>query len=188
MRWKILISLLLSAVFSAGFARAQETVTYKGSLSDFYEGRETEVSGHLSFQGVEIDGTLEECKQRLRSAKFRYGKVKSEPIMLGKFGKLPIKLQLGTVPGTDLVYVFVVSYSKKSSWMALENQYQSVKMKLTALYGQPSVIDENVERAYVSVISTPKGDITLATEDMCLKIYFVDKANSDIAQAMKSEK
>jgi len=177
------ILLLLSATI---LASAQGNYGFRGSLSDFYSrGESNEPVGHMQFEGVEINGSLQSCMTRLKEQlKFKPShKDKTEPFMEGNYGKEKVEIRLGTVPGHDLVYMFVVTYPRRNSWATLSTLYESVKMKLTLKYGQPVGTDENNPPEYLAVFDTPEGDITLSTtEDGYVRIYFQDKINLELAR------
>ena len=177
------IVLLLAAAFVSS---AQGNYGFRGSLSDFYSrGESEEPAGHMYFEGVEINGSLQSCMGRLKDVlKFKPShKDKTEPFMEGNYGKEKVEIRLGTVPGHDLVYMFVVTYPRRTSWAALSTLYESVKMKLTLKYGSPVGTDENNPPEYLAVFDTPEGDITLSTtEEGYLRIYFQDKINLELAR------
>ena len=128
------ILLLLSATI---LASAQGNYGFRGSLSDFYSrGESNEPVGHMQFEGVEINGSLQSCMTRLKEQlKFKPShKDKTEPFVEGNYGKEKVEIRLGTVPGHDLVYMFVVTYPRRNSWATLSTLYDNPQSPLLEIH------------------------------------------------------
>lgn len=184
------LRIFLPLVISLGVACALVTPAHAQytSLSDFYEQNyAVPVTEHLAFEGIEIDGHLQDLMDTFKR-ELRYksaGPVKGDPLMSGKFGNDKITVQFGTVPGSDLVYILVATFQPTGSWTGMQTKYENLKVKLISRYGEPTRLNENDPMQNLCVFVRPEGDITLSTnQDGRIRIYFVDKKNSDKARQL----
>ena len=178
----LLIS-LLAVLLPQERSSAQDRVSIKSSVMDFYDNSNEE-TGHLRFEGVEINGSLQSVMRNLRkSLKFKPSAGERDPLMKGKWRGDEVDLRLGTIPNHDLVYVLVLTYPPFKTPEAMKSKYESCKLKLTSRFGEPADIDEEAPFNQITVFQCPEGTVTLATSsDWCVRIYYMDKHNNEIAQ------
>lgn len=145
-----------------------------------------EDGGHLTFEGVEISGSVEQVMTAFRKQlKFKpSGSSLNDPVMRGKFGNDKVSVLFGTVPGMDLVYVMMLQYQKSDSFSGMQARYDNVRLKLSSLYGEPSSSNEDDPMHYLTVFLCPEGQITLTTsEDGIVRIFFQDEKNAQLAKS-----
>ena len=169
-------------------------------------------SGHLSFKGVPIDGTLGQYTEAMKSKGFSYvGTQDGMSILMGDFaGFKGCTIGVSTLQNKDLVNTIGVIFPEKDSWTLLYGNYSTLKEMLTEKYGQPSTCVETFETSpqprddnsrmyevkfdrckYFSVFSTENGDIELSISNSSMSCFvllkYYDKINSDIVRAAAME-
>ena len=96
--------------------------------------------GHLSFEGMSLEGEYNTFTRIMRRNGFRFSsKDQQEPFMHGKVLGEEAEVTILVTPKTYQVYMLMVSYPQRSGWETLKNQYNSMKMKLYARYGDPQM-------------------------------------------------
>ncbi len=146
-------------------------------------------SGHLTFEGIEINGTIEQVMTAFRKQlKFKpSGASINDPVMKGKFGNDKVTVLFGTPPGMDLVYVMMLQYQKSDSFTGMQTRYENVRLKLTSLYGEPETSNETDPMHCLTVFLCPEGQVTLTTsEDNVVRIFFQDEKNAQLAKQASS--
>ena len=120
--------------------------------------------------------------------------------MEGKVLGQEAKVTLLVTPKTYRVYMVLASYPQRETWAQLKNQYDSMKMKLFARYGEPQLSLEQFatrraerdpmsaledgECSFVSNWTVPGGEIALSiAADARVQIYFMDAAGMALADA-----
>lgn len=156
---------------------------------------------HLSFEGMSLEGEYNTFTRIMRRNGFRFSsKDKQEPFMRGKVLGEMADLTILVTPKTYQVYMIMVSYPQRTGWETLKNQYDSMKMKLFARYGNPemsveqfsSPLAENNPIAalehgnctFVTNYRAPGGEIILSlSQDARVQLYFMDAAGMALATA-----
>lgn len=84
---------------------------------------------HLTFLGVEIDGSMTSFVEKMKAKGFTpIGGVIDNMIgMKGTFTNKPILLNIARTPGTRKVYRIGVFYKKNNSWYSLKSDYDKLK-------------------------------------------------------------
>lgn len=162
-------------------------------------------TGHLSFKGVPIDGTLDHYVKEMRQKGFTLVNTeKGYATLRGDFaGIKDCEVNVCTLDAVDLVSNIGVIFPAQITWTRLEGDYRSLKRDLTTKYGQPSecverfdspYIDDDSDRLhslmfdtcrYYTVWSTELGDIELSLQrDELLHCYvflkYYDRANDSV--------
>lgn len=156
---------------------------------------------HLRFEGLSLSGDYNSFARQLRKKHFRFKtKDHQEPFMEGKVLGEKADVTILVTPKSYQVYMILASYPQRESWALLKNQYESMKMKLFARYGDPqhsletfasaaAEADplEGLSTGYTSYVSTwvvPGGEIIMSlSEDARVQIYFMDKEGMARANA-----
>ena len=168
---------------------------------------QTNVSDHLSFKGVPIDGTLNEYVTKMKQGGFVMLGTEDGVVMLkGDFASYKdCIIGVTTLKGKDLVSKITVIFPALESWSSLSSNYLNLKEMLTEKYGDPS---ESVEKfdvygdpkddgtkfmyvqldkcKYYSIFKTEKGNIELQIRgnhsSSFVTLSYFDKINSDIVK------
>lgn len=126
----------------------------------------TAQTGHLTFKGVPIDGTLNEFVGKLKQKGLtQIGKDKGVAILEGEFAAFK-GCTIGVYEHeSGLVNRVGVMFPKRDTWSMLYSDYSKLKEMLTQKYGEPSDVTEEFQG-----YSTPRtdGDKMYAVElDRC---------------------
>ena len=164
-----------------------------------------EESGHLTFKGVPIDGTLNEYVAKMKQAGFTHiGTQDGTAILQGDFaGFKGCTIGVATLKTTNKVNTIGVIFPEQDDWASLENNYAHLKSMLTEKYGEPSDCVETFQGSilpqtdndklyelkmdrctWYTTYSTPKGDIQLSMENQSaiscyVLLRYFDKINTD---------
>lgn len=98
------------------------------------------VSEHMTFKGIPIDGTLNSFVTKLKQKGFTHiGTDDGVAMFRGDFAAYK-NCTVGAVSSKekDLVVKVAVIFPSHETWSALENNYLSLKQMLTTKYGEPS--------------------------------------------------
>lgn len=170
-------------------------------------------SGHLTFKGVPIDGTLTEYVSKMKAAGFSLLETEDgTAILQGDFaGFKGCKIGVSTLKATDVVNTIGVIFPECEDWSSLENRYELIKLMLTQKYGQPAECLEKFQTyrepndngskltclkmeqcIYYTIFETAKGKIRLSLEHVWGRGCFVmlqywDKINTDTVRAQALE-
>lgn len=163
-------------------------------------------TGHLTFKGIPIDGTLNEFVGKLKQKGLSHlGTEQGVALLSGEFAAHKGCTIAAIAHESGSVYRVGVIFPEKDTWMRLYNDYLSLKEMLTQKYGEPvSVVeefqsyggggsdDDNMKMHYVkydkcryfSVFSTDGGSIELRIDhNELLSCYVVliyeDTTNGD---------
>lgn len=154
---------------------------------------------HLRFEGLPLMGRYDTFTRQLRKKHFHFTtKDHQEPFMEGKVLGVRADVVLLVTPKTYRVYMVVASYPQRETWAQLKNQYDSMKMKLFARYGEPQLsLEQFVNRqaeedplaaladgtcSFVSNWEVPGGEIALSiAADAKVQIYFMDAEGMALA-------
>lgn len=162
---------------------------------------------HLLFEGLPMMSDYATFTRQLRKKKhFHFtSKDHQEPFMEGKVLGERADIILVVTPDTYQVYMVVVSYPVRQTWAQLKNQYDSMKMKLFARYGDPQVSLEQFtslraevnpmsrlesgECSFVSTWTVPGGEIVLSIgADAQVHLYYMDKEGMAAASAAEGQR
>lgn len=107
-------------------------------------------SGHLTFKGIQIDGTLNQFVSNMKSAGFFSAGQKDGTVVLkGDFaGYKGCYIIVSTLRNKDLVSRIVVMFPECSNWSILDGNYSKLKEMLTTKYGEPSESVEEFQNSY----------------------------------------
>ena len=163
-----------------------------------------DTSGHLTFKGIAIDGTLDEYVSKMKRIGFRHLSTNDGNAMLeGDFASYKnCIISVSTLKQKDLVHKIDVMFPDKDKWSTLSGNYFDLKQLLTEKYGIPSNIVEEFDTRieprddqskmyevqfdhckYYSNWTVDKGEIQLSIEHIgmrrCfIKLTYFDKSNS----------
>jgi hypothetical protein len=187
---KILISLILVLAVTVSFAQ-------------------TQLSAHISFKGVPIDGTLNEYVAKMKQKGFTLiGTEDGVAMLKGDFAAYKdCIIGIATLKQKDLVSKITVIFPKRDTWSLLSSNYFSLKEMLAQKYGEPSEVVEKFDTypeprddgdkmyevkidncKYYTIYQTEKGNIELSIgHNSVLSCYVIlsyfDKINGDIIKA-----
>lgn len=114
----------------------------------------TAQTGHLTFKGVPIDGTLNEFVGKLQQKGFtQMGKDKGIAILEGEFAAFKGCTVAVYEHESGLVHRVGVMFPERDTWSMLYNDYSKLKEMLTQKYGKPSDVTEEFQG-----YSTPRTD------------------------------
>ncbi len=158
---------------------------------------------HLDFLGIPLDGPLKTFVKPLRKAGFKYkDKSRDDHWFTGKYYGDPAELFVATTAASGTVYLVMVNYPPKTDWPSLRNQYEYIRMRLTALYGEPTNKREVFDFPYteedglraleygkcsrISSGALPEGVVSVSlTEDFRVRVFFTDKSGLSLASQEK---
>ncbi len=170
---------------------------------------QTQSSGHLTFKGVPVDGTLNEYVSKMKQSGFTLLRTENGIAMLtGDFAAYKDCLVgVSTLKQKDLVSKITVIFAERDTWSSLLENYFELKEMQTQKYGTPA---ESIEKfdtyseprndqskmyevkmnncKYSTTYETDKGSIQLfLAHDGISSCYVVlayyDKINGDIIRA-----
>lgn len=163
-------------------------------------------SGHLTFKGVHIDGSMKSFVEKMKEKGFTYQTTFNGVVMMkGAFsGYEDCNISIFSTKQSDLVYTVGVNLSASNSWYVLSSSYFKLKEQLTIKYGEPSECTEtfdaysqpdddqtkmlyvNMDKCkYQTVFTTSKGVIKLIIshirvdyQDSCyVSLIYIDGIN-----------
>lgn len=166
-------------------------------------------SGHLTFKGVLIDGTLNEFVSKMKKNGFTLMRTENGMAMLkGDFAAYKnCIVGVATLKQKDLVSKITVMFPENDTWSNLSSDYFILKELLTEKYGEPSECVEKFQTnsqprddnskmhevrmdrcTYYTTYETDKGSIQLSIENGEFSSGFVmlsyfDKINGSIIRA-----
>ena len=118
---------------------------------------------HLKFEGMALEGPYDTFTRIMRRNGFKFtGKDPREPFMRGKVFGEQADVTILVTPRTYQVYMVMVSYPRRTGWQTLKNQYDSMKLKLYARYGEPVLTMEQFRERELN----KAADIVRANLDM----------------------
>lgn len=161
---------------------------------------------HLTFKGVEIDGTTDDMVTALGKKGFKYEETNNGvPLVIGYFaGYSDVEVNILPFNESGLVYAVRAEFPPRLSWVKLENDYTGLKEKLAKKYGKPveqveefrdgphedssaklvSLIKNNC--TYKSVFKCKEGSITIFLKHqgpICYTcLLYEDKLNASRAE------
>lgn len=103
-----------------------------------------EVSEHITFKGVPLDGTLEEYVLKMKQNGFRHLSTNDGTASLqGDFaGYKNCYVGVSILKKKDLVHKIGVLFPEKETWSGLADNYYNLKEMLTEKYGEPAEVTE----------------------------------------------
>lgn len=106
--------------------------------------------GHMTFKGIEIDGTAQEFAKNLTAKGFKTVGIENGNAMLtGTFTGQDVIVVAYSTPNTKKVYRIGVIYQGGSQWSLIYNQYSNLKEMLIKKYGEPTDFVEEVTESYL---------------------------------------
>lgn len=164
--------------------------------------------GHMTFKGVEIDGSLSEMVTKLKAKGLTYlGAEDGVAFMKGDFaGFRDCQIVVLSMKETGAVNAVGVAFPDREEWTSIEGDYDRLKGMLIQKYGEPSKVIEKFHKNYLpdnwwrfnylisdectwaSVFETPNGTIELFMQkveygDACVILKYYDRVNSDVARS-----
>lgn len=104
-------------------------------------------TGHLTFKGIPIEGTLNEFVSKLEKAGLSYfGEYNGSALLEGEFaGYKGCQIFVNTLGSYDAVCGVGVFFPEMEEWSMLEKNYKTIKNLLTVKYGAPSECTEEFQ-------------------------------------------
>ena len=170
---------------------------------------QNQTSGHLTFKGVPIDGTLAGYVAKMKQNGFTHISSESGLALLkGDFaGYKACTVGVTTLKDMDLVYKVVVVLPDKPTWSTLPGDYFNLKQMLTEKYGEPAEVTEEFQSAvqpeddnskmyevkfdnckFKSIWQTDKGQIQMAISHTDVSSCYVTLAYFDEINSEKIRK
>ena len=168
----------------------------------------TMAQGHMTFKGVEINGTLSEMVTKLKTKGLTYlGADDGIAMMKGDFaGYSDCQIVVLSMKETGKVNAVAVVFPAVEEWSLLERNYNRLKDLLTEKYGEPMRVIEKFQSDYVpdnrfkwmnlmsdqctwmSEFEVSNGTIELYINKMdydeaCVILKYYDKANTDVVRS-----
>ena len=151
---------------------------------------------HMTFKGVEINGTLEEFVAQLKEKGFVYeGDDGGVTIMRGDFaGYGDCEVAVLTVDDEDVVGAVGVMFHEREEWSAIENDYNTLKAMLEEKYGRPysvveefmgRVFDDNRTKFYYLTSNRCSWSSIFETENGTIELYMQQTAKDKASVIMK---
>ena len=165
----------------------------------------TDSSGHLTFKGVPIDGTLDEYVSKMKKSGFIHKDTEDETAILeGDFASYKnCIVGVSTLKQKNLVSKIIVVFPDHDTWSSLSSNYFNLKEMLTEKYGNPSECVEKFQSytpsddgskmykvqldacKYYTTYETEKGTIQLSIKHdgvtRCfVRLVYIDKINREI--------
>ena len=166
------------------------------------------ISKHLIFKGVPIDGPLDKYVSKMKLNGFTHiGTEDGTAVLKGEFaGYKDCTVGVSTLKQKDLVHKIAVIFPQQKTWSTLYGNYFDLKEMLTEKYGQPSDVIEKFDSysqprdddskmyevkfdrcKYYSIYEIEQGTIQLSIEhdgvSSCfIKLAYFDKINSNIVK------
>lgn len=164
-------------------------------------------SQHLTFKGIEIDGTLTEFIGKLQKQGFvLIDHFENGAILKGNFAGEESEIII-PCKENETVWTVVVNFSEKSTWYSLKSTYKSYKESLTIKYGEgnsyeffksPYYEGDGYEMSavklekciYSTAFETKEGDIIVEiSKEANVRIFYEDNENYlKIKQKMEQQK
>lgn len=167
-----------------------------------------DLSKHLAFKGVPIDGTLDEFVSKMKKGGFSHsGTEDGVAALQGDFASYKsCRVVVSTLKTKDLVNKIAVLFPGRDTWSSLSSNYFDLKGMLTEKYGKPSDCVEKFQSSvqptddnnkmyevkfdrckYLTTYETEKGTIQLSIEHngvtRCfVKLAYFDKINSAVVK------
>ena len=104
---------------------------------------------HMTFKGVEIDGTPDEMVEKLSKVGFKYeGLSEEEVIYYMKVKFAGYQSRVGIMSSNSLVHSVAAAYSDGlRTWAHLLERFNFLEEMLTIKYGKPSSVNKNIGKA-----------------------------------------
>ncbi len=103
-------------------------------------------TGHLTFKGVPIDGTLNEFVGKLKQKGLKHiGTEQGIAIFKGEFAAHKGCSIVAIAHESGKVYRVGVMFPEQETWLRLYNDYSSIKDMLTQKYGEPTTVIEEFQ-------------------------------------------
>lgn len=103
-------------------------------------------TGHLTFKGVPIDGTINEFVGKLKQKGLRHmGTENGSAILIGDFASYKECTIAVASYDNGIVSKVVVAFPDKDTWSKLYNNYATLKEMLTEKYGEPALVEERFD-------------------------------------------
>lgn len=171
---------------------------------------------HLKFKGIEINGTIDNYVDKMKSAGFEFFGIKNGvAILKGEFaGYKNCDIIVSTLKSIDKVKSIRVEFPDRMDWTSLEGDYINLKSMLTEKYGEPSETIEDFqgylqreldsdklfkvkcdEYTWLTVFTTENGDIQLSIINdksskryrLYVQLQYFDKTNTEVVRARAME-
>lgn len=162
-----------------------------------------EVTQHLKFMGIDINGRCDEFVQNLKTKGFKRVTEKNDRIFLsGTFaGQINCMVSVIFLPSKQTVLAVEVYFPPQTFWPTMVKEYMQYKKFLTKKYGEPAITphkDEFIPNGvgnissntnhYVTKYKLANGDILLSfnvgpddsVKGYCTTITYSDKQNAKV--------
>lgn len=190
------------------YKRNLTTIIFLLLFALFAKSQTTE---HLTFKGVEINGTLDSYISNMIQNGFTHiGTKDNTSILKGDFaGYKSCTITVSTLKQKNLVYKISVNFPEKNTWSTLSGNYFNLKEMLTEKYSKPSEVEEKFDGTsnpeskvdnskmydvqfdkckYYSIWQTDKGEIQLSINHQSvlscyITLSYFDKINGQIIRS-----
>lgn len=129
----------------------KDTIEDTEATEDTKDDAAMEISNHLKFKGVPIDGTLNQFVSRMKRKGFKKtDSFEGGAVLEGDFaGYKECEVYVSTLNNKDLVSRISVVFPNQTTWEYLYGDYKNLKELLTEKYGQPSSVTEKFQDKYI---------------------------------------
>lgn len=162
----------------------------------------------LKFNGVEIDGSIDEFIYKMKTKGFVFDKTEENNvvIMLGEFIGQKCRLYIVPTPKSKIVWKIAIFFGGSDTWESLKKEYESVRDLFSKKYGKPSHDGIFFKDPYyegdgcellalindkclcASIYMLKAGAITIQIENTCeVSVSYENRVNMNKAQQEKEE-
>lgn len=152
-----------------------------------------QTSGHLEFEGVPVNGKVDDVVMALKAKKFK--QIDESSTLKGKVMGQKATIVVASTPDGSSVYLILVNCETKKSWEHVRTCFESMKMQLRLRYGDPVLYKEEFDSplaeadpikalqygncTFIDHFKAPGGEIILSIgKDAVVQIYYVDTTNA----------
>jgi len=123
----LILAILIGTSITSSFAQSTDSASSKAKDTSIY------------FNGVKVDGKITQFVEKLKLKGFTVSKtIKNGYVMSGKFLGKTIELYIFGTPTSKLVTHVDAYFPKQTEWYTIKNEYETLKEKVTGIYGNPS--------------------------------------------------
>ena len=159
-------------------------------------------NGHMTFKGIELDGSLADFIPKLEKQGFTlFTQFEGGAAMKGTFTGKKVTVLIPCKAG-EVIWNVTVDFEEEKTWSELKYSYMHYKELLTAKYGNGESYEffkspyyegdgyemsavKNEKCIYVTYFNTPEGSISLeiykATDNSCcIRLRYEDNQNASL--------
>jgi len=122
----LILAILIGTSITSAFSQSTDSTSSKSKDTSIY------------FNGVKVDGKITQFVEKLKLKGFTVSKtITNGYVMSGKFLGKPIELYVFSTPTSKLVTHVDAYFPKQTEWYTIKNEYETLKEKVTGIYGNP---------------------------------------------------